>query len=362
MKLDTVHFLAPHIPEAVFSVFELTFAIITAALICGSFAERMKFESMLIFIGLWHVLIYCPIAHSNWHFDGFLYKLGVLDFAGGNVVHVASGCSGLMTAIVIGHRKGWKARQRDTHPPHNVLMTYMGMCMLWVGWFGFNAGSAMGANERAAYALYTTQIATSASSLSWLAVEWYLIKKPSVFGMINGAVAGLVCMTSSAGYVDMNGAFFIGLFGGVFCYFGSQLKYEILKIDDSLDCFGIHAVGGIVGGIMTGFFATKAVTGNATGQGVYYSSLSVGGRQLAIQLCGILFSVGWSCIVTFLLATALDRTIGLRVSAEREDYGLDATQDEAVVHRGELDTNGGIELNNQSSSTHQAFPAGDEFY
>ena len=342
---------------------------IKLSLVGGSFAERMKFTAMLIFIGIWHVIVYCPIAHATWHYDGFLYNLGVLDYAGGNVVHIASGCSGLMTAIVIGHRKGWKAGQRDTHPPHNVLMTYMGMCMLWVGWFGFNAGSALGANERAAYALYATQISTSASSLSWLGVEWYLNKKPSVFGMINGAVAGLVCVTPAAGYVDMNGAFFIGLFGGALCYFGSQLKHEIFKIDDSLDAFGIHAVGGIVGGIMTGFFATKAVSGVSTEQGVYYSSMSIGGHQLAIQLCGILFSVGWSCIVTYALAVFLDRTIGLRVSARSESHGLDSSlHDDTSEHKPvgsnevDLDSSIAIETQNHGSEAQPGSPVPDEYF
>jgi len=318
LELDGVHQNAPTIPESVFCAYQLTFAIITPALICGSFADRMKYECMCLFMAMWHVIVYCPLAHIMWHPDGFLFELGSLDFAGGCVVHISSGIAGLMSAIVLGNRRGWMPKDYETHKPHNVLLTVMGMSMLWVGWFGFNAGSAVAANGRACYALLATQIATGTAALSWLATETLFRKKTSVLGMCGGAVAGLVCITPAAGYVDMTGAFFIGLFGGVLCYFGAQLKHYVLNIDDALDAFGVHAVGGIVGGIATGFFSTDTVTGNKHMNGVYYAGLHVGGMQLARQIAGILFAVAWSGIVSFVLLKGLDLTLGLRVSAEEE--------------------------------------------
>lgn len=339
MQLDSVHMLAPTIPESVYCAYQLTFAIITPALICGSFAERMKYESMLVFMLIWHVIVYCPIAHANWHPDGFLFQLGALDFAGGNVVHIASGMAGLMASVVIGNRKGWVPGSNESHPPHNILLTYMGMSMLWVGWFGFNAGSACSAGTRASYALLATQISTATAALSWMAVEWFVRKKPSVLGMVSGAVAGLVCITPASGYVDMNGAFFIGLFGGPLCYLGANFKHYVLHLDDSLDAFGVHAVGGMVGGIATGFFATKVVTGLDTANGVYSAPLHQGGLQLAHQIVGILFSLGWSGIISYLILIAIDKTMGLRVAAAHEDDGLDASlHDETIVNpEGEKD-------------------------
>lgn len=330
LQVNSIHMLAPTIPEALFCAYQLTFAIITAALICGSFAERMKYESMAVFIALWHVSVYCPIAHAVWHPDGFLFRLGALDYAGGNVVHIASGTAGLMTAYVIGCRKNWVAGSNESHPPHNIIMTYMGMSMLWVGWFGFNAGSAYGATTRAAYALLVTQIATATSALTWMMTESIFRKKPSVLGMINGAVAGLVCITPASGYVDMNGAFWIGLIGGPLCYAGSQFKHYILMLDDSLDAFGVHAVGGIVGGLATGFFATAEVTGLATQNGVFTAGVDQGGHQLAYQIAAICFSLGWSASVTFVLLIAVDTVMGLRVTSD-EDAGLDESlHDECV--------------------------------
>jgi len=214
MEVDGVHQSAPTIPESVYCCYQLTFAIITPALIVGSFADRMKYESMVLFIAIWHVIVYCPLAHIMWHPDGFLFDLGTLDFAGGNVVHVSSGVAGLMSAKILGNRKGWAPKDDSAHKPHNVLLTVMGMSMLWVGWFGFNAGSAVAANGRASYALLATQISTATAALSWLATETIFRKKTSVLGMCGGAVAGLVCITPAAGYVDMTGAFLIGLFGG----------------------------------------------------------------------------------------------------------------------------------------------------
>ena len=255
MTPRTFHALAPTIPESVYCCYQLTFAIITAALVVGSFADRMKFVPMMIFISLWHLMVYCPIAHSNWHFQGIMKNIGVLDYAGGNVVHISSGASGLATVLVLGNRKGFGKERFD---PHNILLTFMGMSMLWVGWFGFNAGSAAGANFNAGYAMLATQIATSMAALTWLFTEWAVRGKPSVLGMISGAVAGLVCITPCSGYVDMTGAFFVGFFGGPLCYLGAQAKH-FLGYDDALDAFGVHAIGGIVGGIACGFFATDQV-------------------------------------------------------------------------------------------------------
>ena len=329
MMIKTTHMLAPTIPEALFCAYQLAFAIITAGLICGSFADRMKYHSMIIFITFWHIIVYCPLAHSNWHPQGWLYQLGVLDYAGGNVVHICSGVSGLATVLVIGNRKGFG---KERFEPHNILVTFMGMSMLWVGWYGFNAGSAYGANHNACYALLATQISTSVSALMWMFTEWGVRKQPSILGMINGAIAGLVCITPAAGFVDMTGAFFIGFFGGPLCYLGAQLKHY-LGFDDALDAFGVHAIGGIVGGLAVGFFATDQVGlpfsyGEAAGKpilGVYYAGVKVGGHQLGIQCVGIAFAIGWSFIWTWCILQIIDKTIGLRVSMQDEEVGLDSS-------------------------------------
>jgi len=347
MRSDAAHQLAPTIPEPIFCAYQLTFAIITPALICGSFADRMKFIPMLIFMIIWHTIVYCPIAHATWHPDGFLFQLGCLDFAGGNVVHIASGTAGLVSTYVVGNRRGFG---KSRFEPHNILLTFMGTSMLWVGWFGFNGGSAYAANGRAAMALLVTHISTAVAALSWLAVEWAIRKQPSVLGMVSGAVAGLVCITPASGFVDPVGAFFIGLFGGPLCYFGAQLKHY-LGYDDALDAFGVHAIGGIVGGIATGFFATRGVVMAGSGtipgnyDGVYYAGLKVGGTQLGAQIAGILFSLAWSGFISFFILYAIDVTIGLRVSAEEEDLGLDASiHGESIVAETDfLDTNSFVE-------------------
>lgn len=326
MHIDSAHQLAPTIPESVFCMYQLTFAIITPAVICGSFADRMKYVPMLVFMALWHTVVYCPIAHAVWHPDGFLYQAGVLDFAGGYVVEIASGISGIVSSIVIGNRRGFG---KSRFEPHNILLTFMGTGMLWVGWFGFNAGSAVAANGRAGMALLVTHITGSVAALSWLATESYFRGQPSVLGMVSGAVAGLVCITPGAGFVDPVGAFFIGLIGGPLCYFGAQLKHY-LGFDDALDAFGVHAIGGIVGSIATGFFATRAIGGY---DGVFYGSVEVGGNQLAMQLYGIVVTGGWSAFASWILLVAVDKTLGLRVSAEDEDTGLDSSyHGETIVH------------------------------
>lgn len=317
MRMDSYHQLAPTIPESVFCAYQLTFAIITPSLICGSFADRMKYVPMLIFMCVWHLIVYCPIAHAVWHPKGFLFKAGALDFAGGNVVHIASGISGLVSSIMLGHRKGFGT---EVFHPHNILLTAVGSSMLWVGWYGFNAGSALGANERAGYALLMTQISTATAAMTWLFSEWYMRKQPSVLGMVSGAIAGLVAITPASGFVDPTGAFFIGFIAGPACYFGSQLKHY-LGYDDALDGFGVHAIGGALGGVLTGFFATDTIAPGING--VFYASTKVGGTQLGNQIYAIVVCAGWAAFCTFLILQALEMTMGLRVSEETEDKGMD---------------------------------------
>lgn len=316
MTTETTHDLAPHIPEPLFCAYELTFAIITPALICGSVVDRMNYLPMLIFTCFWHLIVYCAICHIVWHPNGFLYKAGNLDYAGGGVVHLSSGISGMVFAFVLGTREGFGM---DRYEPHNILFSFIGSCMLWVGWFGFNAGSAFAANENAAMAQLCSQLAAAASALSWLTVEWRLRGKPSVLGLISGAFAGLVCVTPASGYVNPTGAFFIGLYGGPLCYFGCQLKHYA-GFDDALDVFGIHAVGGIVGAISTAFFSTERIGGE---DGIYYTSKSDGWHQLSIQLYGIAVIAGWTAFATYVICKGIDLTIGLRVSADVEFAGLD---------------------------------------
>jgi len=326
-----VNQLAPTIPESVYCVYQLTFAIITPALITGCFADRMKFSSMLVFMTLWHLTVYCPTAHSNWHPTGFLFQSGVLDFAGGNTVHISSGTSGLVCAIYLGVRKGFG---KEVFEPHSILLCAVGSSLLWVGWFGFNAGSAVAANSRAGLAMLATQIATGTASLSWTFTEWIVRKQPSVAGAVSGAVAGLVAITPAAGYLDPTGAFITGFLAGPVCYFGAQLKHY-LGYDDALDGFGVHAVGGILGGIMTGFFADPGFVGAVFGGGVFYANTYHGGRQIGFQLYGITCTLFWALFMTFLILVFVDKTIGLRVSETEEELGLDASlHGESVIPTG----------------------------
>jgi Amt family ammonium transporter len=321
LRLDSVHELAPTIPESVFCIYQLTFAIITAALIVGAFADRMKFSSMIFFIVMWHLLVYCPIAHSVWHPSGFLFQAGVLDFAGGNVVHISSGISGLVSTLVLGPRIGFSKNMTKPFENYNLLLTATGAAMLWVGWFGFNAGSAVAANPRAGMAMLVTQIATAVASFCWMLTEWYVRKTPSVLGMVSGAVAGLVGITPASGYVDATGAFFIGFFAGPLCFLSSQLKY-VFGYDDCLDAFGVHAIGGIVGGILTGFFATSTVAGAGI-NGVFYADTKVGGTQLGNQIYAIVVVTCYAAFMTFCILKVLDMTIGMRVSEDIVLLGLD---------------------------------------
>ena len=302
----TVHPLAGSIPEGVFMMFQMTFAIITPALIAGAFAERMKFSSMMVFMALWSLLVYVPVAHWVWAPGGWMADHGVLDFAGGTVVHINAGIAGLVAALVLGKRIGYG---REAMAPHNLVLTMVGASMLWVGWFGFNAGSAVAADGRAAMAMVATQVATGMAALAWMAAEWIAKGKPSVLGIVSGAVAGLVAITPAAGFVDAKGALAIGLISGLLCYWTATSLKHMLKYDDSLDAFGVHGVGGLVGAILTGVFAVKEIGG-------------VEGSVMT-QTVGALATAVYCAIVTFALLKIIEAVMGLRVSEEEEREGLD---------------------------------------
>lgn len=305
----TVHHVAQSIPESVFMMFQMTFAIITPALITGAFAERMKFSALVVFIALWSLFVYAPVAHWVWEPTGWLASLGVLDFAGGTVVHINAGVSGLVAAIIVGPRLGFG---RVSMPPHNLILTVIGASLLWVGWFGFNAGSAGAADGRAGMAMFTTQLATAAAAMTWMAIEWFKRRKPSVLGMVSGAVAGLVAITPASGFVGVTGAFAIGIAAGIACYWGATWLKSTMGYDDSLDVFGVHAIGGIVGALLTGVFAVK----------------SIGGVEgsLAIQSIGVVTTVIYASVVTGIILIIIDKIIGLRVEMDEENEGLDIEQ------------------------------------
>lgn len=305
----TVHHLAPTIPESVFMMFQMTFAIITPALIAGAFAERMKFSAVVAFISLWSLLVYAPVAHWVWEPTGWLAALGVLDFAGGTVVHINAGVSGLMAAIIVGPRLGFG---RVSMPPHNLILTVIGASLLWVGWFGFNAGSAGAADGRAGMAMLTTQLATAAAALTWMMIEWVKRGKPSILGMVSGAVAGLVAITPASGFVGVTGAFAIGIAAGIACYWGATWLKSTLGYDDSLDVFGVHAIGGIVGALLTGVFALKAIGGVES--------------SIALQAIGVVSTIIYASAVTAVILVVLDKIIGLRVEVDEENEGLDLEQ------------------------------------
>ncbi|WOB58706.1 MULTISPECIES: ammonium transporter [Pseudomonas] len=303
-------------PEAVFITFQMTFAIITPALIVGAFAERMKFSAMLVFMGIWFTLVYAPIAHMVWSGDGALmWDWGVLDFAGGTVVHINAGIAGLVCCLVLGKRKGYPTTPMA---PHNLGYTLMGAAMLWVGWFGFNAGSAAAANGTAGMAMLVTQIATAAAALGWMFAEWIGHGKPSALGIASGVVAGLVAITPAAGTVGPMGALVIGLVSGVVCYFCATSLKRKLGYDDSLDAFGVHGIGGIVGAILTGLFAAPALGG--------FGAVTDIGMQVWIQAKGVIFTVVYTAIVTYVILKVLDVVMGLRASEEEESVGLDLAQ------------------------------------
>jgi Amt family ammonium transporter len=315
---------ATTIPEAVFMMFQMTFAIITPALICGAFADRMKFSALLWFMGLWSVIVYAPLAHMVWHPAGWLFALGALDFAGGTVVHINAGIAGLAAALIIGKRRGYG---HDNMAPWNLGLAVIGASLLWVGWFGFNAGSALAANGRAGMAMAVTQIATAAAALAWMFAEWALRGKPSVLGIISGAVAGLVAITPASGFVLPGGALVIGVVAGGGCFLAATELKRRFGYDDSLDVFGVHGVGGIIGALLTGVFAygplsaTEAAPGGSAG----------GLAQLWTQAIAVGFTLVWSGVLSAAILKILDAVIGLRVADDSERDGLDlALHGEAV--------------------------------
>src|SRR5579863_8133906 len=315
--------LAPTIPEDVYMAFQMTFAIITPALIAGAFAERMKFSAMMIFMTLWAIFVYAPIAHWVWGPDGFLSSgnskalVHVLDFAGGTVVHVNSGVAGLMCALMLGPRK-------DTGPAHNVVLTFIGASLLWVGWFGFNAGSAVSAGMQAGMAMTVTQIATAVAGLTWMFVEWAHRGKPTVVGICSGAVAGLVAITPASGFVGPAGSIWIGIAVGVFCYFTVTFVKGWVGYDDALDCFGVHACGGALGAILTGVFAINQYGGTA-------GWIEGNAGQVVNQLIGVGVVIVYDVIVTSIILFLIKMTIGLRVTPEVERDGLDLALHGEVV-------------------------------
>jgi len=301
------------IPETVFAMFQLTFAIITPALVVGAYAERVRFSGMLLFSVLWLVLVYCPIAHWVWG-DGWLQKLGVMDFAGGLVVHLNAGMAALVSALVLGRRKGFP---ETPMPPHNMTMAVTGACMLWVGWFGFNAGSALAADGAAGMAMLVTHIGAATGSLTWMLCEWLRYGKPSVLGIVTGMVAGLGTITPASGFVGPLGALVIGGAAGVVCFASTNFMKRVLRIDDSLDVMPVHGVGGVLGTLLTAVFAAKVFGGGGFGEGV-----TMGG-QILVQLGGVLAIAAWSGVLTFVLLKLCNATTGMRVASDDETEGLD---------------------------------------
>ena len=313
--------LSGTIPESVFMTFQMTFAIITPALIVGSFADRMKFSAMLWFIGAWSLLVYAPIAHWVWG-GGFLGEAGVLDFAGGTVVHINCGVAGLVAALVIGKRRGLGT---ESLAPHNLVLSVIGVSLLWVGWFGFNAGSAVAANGSAGMAMAVTQIATATAALAWMFAEWFAKGKPSVLGIISGAISGLVAITPASGFVDPLGALVIGIAAGIVCWWASTVVKQALGYDDSLDVFGIHGAGGIVGALLTGVFAVEAIGGTP-------GLIEGNAGQVVTQAYGVGVTIIYDAIVTLIILKVIDAVLGLRVSDEIERDGLDLGLHGETVH------------------------------
>ncbi len=305
--------LSGTIPESVFMTFQMTFAIITPALITGAFADRMKFSSMLWFVAIWSVVVYAPITHWVWGDGGWILDLGALDFAGGTVVHINSGVAGLVAALVLGRRLGFGS---ENMAPHNLVLSVTGAGLLWVGWFGFNAGSALAAGGGAGMAMAVTQIAAAAAALAWMFAEWLKLGRPSILGIISGAIAGLVAITPASGFVDPRGALIIGLVAGIVCFWASTSLKKRLGYDDSLDVFGIHGVGGITGALLTGVFAVEAIGGTP-------GMLEGNTGQIVTQIYSILATLVWSGGATFVILKIIDLTIGLRVSEEQERDSLD---------------------------------------
>ena len=324
LKNLTAGSISGSIPESVFMIFQMTFAIITPALITGAFADRMKFSAMLIFVGAWSLLIYAPLCHMVWQGGGLMFGWGVLDFAGGTVVHISSGVSGLVAALMIGKRNGYR---KVPFVPHNLVYTVIGGSLLWVGWFGFNAGSALSAGPGAGMAMVVTQIAAAAAALAWMFCEWGAKGQPSILGIVSGAVAGLVGITPACGFVDPLGALVIGVVAGVGCFFASTAIKNRLGYDDALDVFGVHGVGGTIGAILTGVFATQAITGAADPVGMIDGNAG----QIVTQLLGVVTTIVFVGVGTAIILKVVDLVVGLRVAEEVERDGLDlALHGEAV--------------------------------
>jgi Amt family ammonium transporter len=316
VRMDAPNALAGTIPEYVFMMFQMTFAIITPALITGAFAERMKFSALLLFTALWSVVVYAPIAHWVWG-GGFLGARGVLDFAGGTVVHVNAGVAGLVCALVMGRRKGFGT---ENMAPHNLVLTMVGASLLWVGWFGFNAGSAVGSNALAGAAMANTQIAAAAAGLAWMLVEWIERKKPTLLGVCSGAVAGLVAVTPASGFVDPQGALIVGLVAGAGCYAGAVWLKRLARYDDSLDAFGVHGVGGIIGALLTGLLADATI--NPLGKD----------HSVLTQALGVGVTIAWSATATFLILMVCKLTTGLKLSDEQQTEGMDYVLHGETLH------------------------------
>ena len=303
------------IPESVFMTFQMTFAIITPALIVGAFAERMKFSALLLFMGVWLTIVYTPICHWVWG-GGWLGAYGVMDFAGGTVVHINAGVAGLVAALVLGKRKGFGT---TAMPPHNLTLSVIGASMLWVGWFGFNAGSELAADGTAGMAMAVTQIATATAALAWMFAEWVVHGKPSVLGIISGAVTGLVAITPASGSVGPMGALAIGAVAGVGCYWAATRLKRAMGYDDSLDVFGVHAVGGIIGAMLTGVFSAVSLGGS----GLVKDTIS---EQVIAQGIGVGATIGYTAVMSFIILKVIDALIGLRVDEDSETEGLDVSQ------------------------------------
>jgi Amt family ammonium transporter len=327
MGLNTTSSLAATIPESVYMFFQMTFAIITPALIAGALADRMKFSAFMWFMSLWLLFVYCPIAHWVWG-GGWLGTMGAMDFAGGTVVHLNAGTAGLITCLVLGKRVGLNT---ENMAPHNLSLSVIGASLLWVGWFGFNAGSATSANVGAGMAAAATQIATAAASLGWMFSEWMIAKKPSVLGMISGAVAGLVAITPASGFVDPRGALIIGIAAGIVCYFASVHMKKAFGYDDALDAWGVHGVGGALGAMMTGAFASKAINSAMPFQnGGWLIDGNFG--QMIIQFYDVAAVFVYCAIMTFIILKVIDMIVGLRVTRDVEVEGLDINLHGETVH------------------------------
>ena len=314
LKGLSLHTMSGSIPTLLFMIFQMTFAVLTGALITGSFAGRMKFSAMLVFMLVWSLAVYAPICHWVWCEGGFFFDLGALDYAGGTVVHINAGIAGLVACLMIGKRIGYG---REAMSPYNLTATMVGASILWIGWFGFNGGSGLAANERAVMAIVVTQIAAAAAGCAWMACEWIVRGKPSLLGMLSGAVAGLVVITPASGFVEPMPALFMGLVGGAVCFWSATTLKRALGYDDSLDAFGVHGVGGIVGALLTGVFATSAVTESALPDMM---------TQLSIQAASVIATLLYGGLMSALILKIIDLTIGLRVTPEEELTGLDLTQ------------------------------------